>query len=110
MKRFLIVLIALLTMAAFVSVPDAAAKKAKALKAKGTVTVYTAATAENPGTITIQPTKGGTVTFVVTDKTKVTGEVAEKAKVTVTYKKEGETMTATAIQVAPAKAPAKKKK
>jgi len=103
MKRFLIVLIALLTMAAFVSVSDAAAKKAKALKATGTVTVYTAATAENPGTITIQPAKGGTVTFVVTDKTKVTGEVAD-AKVTVKYTKAADgTMTATAIQVAPAK-------
>jgi uncharacterized cupredoxin-like copper-binding protein len=105
MKRFLIVLIALLTMAAFVSVSDAKTKKPKALKAKGEVTAY-----ETGKTITIQPAKGDPMTFEVDPKAVVKGEVAEKAKVTVTYKKEGETMTATAIQVAPAKAPAKKKK
>jgi hypothetical protein len=104
MKRFLIVLIALLTMAAFVSVPDAAAKKAKVPRATGTVTVYTAATAEKPGTIEIQPAKGDPMTFAVTGDTKVTGEVAPKAKVTVTYTKaKDKTLTATAIQLAPAK-------
>ncbi|MBC8460249.1 MAG: hypothetical protein H8D67_19870 [Deltaproteobacteria bacterium] len=106
MKRFLVVLIALLTMAAFVSVSDAAAKKAKVLKAKGIVTAYDA-TAEKPA-IEIQPAKGDPMTFAVTGDTKVTGEVAKDAKVTVTYTKAADgTMTATAIQVTP---PAKKKK
>ena len=99
MKRFLIVLIALLTMAAFVSVSDAEAKKAKVLKAKGIVTAY-----EAEKTITIQPVKGDALPFAVTADTKLTGEVAVKAKVTVTYTKAADgTMTATAIQVTPAK-------
>ena len=97
MKRFLVVLIALLTMAAFVSVPDAAAKKAKALKATGTVTESAA------DKITIKPAKGDPMTFAMTGDTKVEDEVAVDANVTITYTKAADgTMTATAIQVTPA--------
>jgi hypothetical protein len=99
MKRFFVVLIALLTMAAFVSVPDAAAKKTKVLKAKGIITEYVKAEK-----ITIKPAKGEPMTFAVTADTKLNGEVTVDAKVAVTYTKAaGGTMTATAIQVAPAK-------
>jgi hypothetical protein len=98
MKRFLVVLVALLTMAAFLSVSDAEAKKVKAMKAKGTVTESVA------DKITIQPAKGDPMTFAVTGDTKVKGEVAVDAKVTVTYTKAADgTMTATAINVTPAK-------
>ena len=52
----------------------------------------------------IRPAKGDPMTFAVTDKTKVKGEVADDAKVTVMYTKAADgKMTATAIQVAPAK-------
>jgi hypothetical protein len=98
MKRFLVVLIALLTMAAFLSVSDAEAKKVKAMKAKGIVTESVA------DKIVIQPAKGDPMTFAVTADTKVKGEVAKDANVTVTYTKAADgTMTATAINVIPAK-------
>jgi hypothetical protein len=98
MKRFLVVLIALLTMAAFLSVSDAEAKKVKAMKAKGVVTESVA------DKIVIQPAKGDPMTFAVNADTKVKGEVAVDAKVTVTYTKAADgTMTAMAINVTPAK-------
>jgi len=106
MKRFLIVLIALLTMAAFVSVPDAAAKKPKALKASGVVAVYD----KDKNTLTITTKDGKDMIFEVAGDAKVKGEVKKDVTVTVTYTEADGKMTATAIKVAPpAKAPKKAK-
>lgn len=97
MKRFLIVLIALLTMVAFVTAADVSAA-AKSQKATGAVTAY-----EAGNSITVKGAKAD-MTFAVTGDTEVKGEVAVDAKVTVTYTKAADgTMTATAIQVTPAK-------
>ena len=96
MKKLFIVLIALLTVVAFLSVSDAGAKP-KAMKASGEVTAYDAGK-----TIPIKGAKAD-MTFAITADTKVTGEVKEGAKVTVMYTKAGDTMTATSIQAATAK-------
>jgi len=115
MKKTLIVLVALLAMVAFVSV--AVAQKAeqgkttttttttttektkapKALKVTGAVAAY-----EAGKTITVK-TKDKELAFDIAADAKVKGEVKEGAKVTVTYKKDGDKMVATAISVAAAK-------
>ena len=95
MKKFLIVLMALLTMVAFASVPNAEAKKVKVLKAVGTVTESMA------DKITIKPAKGEPMSFAVTKDTKIKGKVAVDGKVTVIYTKAANgSMTATAVKVA----------
>ena len=122
MKKVLIVLVALLAMVAFVSgvvaqdkkagTPAAAADKPKAdkpkapkaMKAKGTVAAY-----EADKTITVK-VKDKDLAFDIAADAKVKGEVKEGAKVTVTYKKDGDKMVATAIAVAAAKKPKAEKK
>jgi branched-subunit amino acid aminotransferase/4-amino-4-deoxychorismate lyase len=110
MKKVLIVLVALLAMVAFVSGVVAQEKKAekaaaaadkpkapKALKVTGAVAAY-----EAGKTITVK-TKDKELAFDIAADAKVKGEVKEGAKVTVTYKKDGDKMVATAISVAAAK-------
>jgi Na+-transporting methylmalonyl-CoA/oxaloacetate decarboxylase gamma subunit len=115
MKKVLIVLVALLAMVAFVSgvvaqekkaeTPAAAADKPKAdkpeapkaLKVTGAVAAY-----EAGKTITVK-TKDKELAFDIAADAKVKGKVKEGAKVTVTYKKDGDKMVATAISVAAAK-------
>lgn len=117
MKKVLIVLVALLAMVAFVSGVVAQEKKAekpaaaadkpkadtdkpqapKALKASGAVVAY-----EAGKTIKIKA-KDKELAFDIAADAKVKGEVKEGAKVTVTYKKDGDKMVATAISVAAAK-------
>jgi Cu/Ag efflux protein CusF len=131
MKRILVLIVALLTLVAFTgsamaqgtaqtekpaaapekTAPAPAAEKAKAEKAKaekpktaksmkasGTVTAY-----EEGKMITVKGAKNKEWTFDVTPDTKMKGEIKEGAKVTVTYKKEGNKMVASAISVAKAK-------
>jgi len=111
MKKFLIVLVALFAMVAFVSGVVAQEKKAekpaaapekekvekpkppKALKASGTVVAY-----EKEKMIKVK-VKDKEMAFDVTKDTKVKGEVKEGGKVTVMYKKEGDKMIATSISV-----------
>jgi len=106
-------MVALLAMVAFVSgaiaqkadAPAAKADKAKAdkpkapkaLKASGAVVAY-----EAGKTIKIKA-KDKELAFDIAADAKVTGEVKEGAKVTVTYKKDGDKMVASAIAVAAAK-------
>jgi hypothetical protein len=119
MKRILIVLVALVAMVAFVSgvvaqdkkteTPAAApkAEKPKApkpMKFSGTVAAYEA------GKMIKIKAKDKEMAFDVTADTKVKGEVKEGVKVTVTYKKEGDKMIATAISVPAPKKPKTEKK
>jgi branched-subunit amino acid aminotransferase/4-amino-4-deoxychorismate lyase len=115
MKKILVVFVALLAMVAFVSGVVAQEKKAekpaaaadkpkadkpkapKALKVTGAVAAY-----EAGKTITVK-TKDKELAFDIAADAKVKGEVKEGAKVTVTYKKDGDKMVATAISVAAAK-------
>lgn len=117
MKKILVVFVALLAMVAFVSGVVAQEKKAekpaaaadkpkadtdkpqapKALKASGAVVAY-----EAGKTIKIKA-KDKELAFDIAADAKVKGEVKEGAKVTVTYKKDGDKMVATAISVAAAK-------
>ncbi len=105
------VLISLLAMMAFVSgvlaqdkpaatekpkVEKAKASKPKApkvLKASGAVTAYEA------GKMIKVKGKNKEMEFDIAPKAKVRGEVKEGAKVTVSYKKDGDKMVATAISV-----------
>jgi len=132
MKKVFVVMIALLTMVAFAgsvmaqapakpaepakaadpAKPAVPAEKAKAdkpkaapkaMKATGTVSGYEA------GKMIKVKGKDKETTFDVTGDTKVKGEVKDGAKVTVTYKKDGDKMIATAVNVAAAKKPAEKK-
>ncbi|MCX5906093.1 MAG: hypothetical protein NTY64_02605 [Deltaproteobacteria bacterium] len=135
MKRTLTVLIALLAMVAFVSgvmaqapapkaekpvvapaapapaPAPAAAKKAekpkppKATKASGTVAAF-----EAGKTIKVKGAKDKEWNFDIAPDAKIKGELKEGAKVTVSYKKDGDKMIATAITVAKAKAEKKEKK
>jgi Cu/Ag efflux protein CusF len=120
MKKLLIVLVALFAMVAFVSGVVAQEKKAetpaaapkaekpkapKPMKFSGTVAAY-----EAGKMIKIKGAKDKEMTFDVTADTKVKGEVKEGAKAGVTYKKEGEKMVATAINVAAPKKPKAEKK
>jgi Cu/Ag efflux protein CusF len=126
MKKILILMVALLTLIAFTggamaqapaktekpaAAPEKAApapaaekpkvekpKVAKSMKASGTVAAY-----EEGKMITVKGAKNKEWTFDVTPDTKLKGEIKEGAKVTVTYKKEGNKMVASAISVAKAK-------
>jgi branched-subunit amino acid aminotransferase/4-amino-4-deoxychorismate lyase len=115
MKKILVVFVALLAMVAFVSGVVAQEKKAekaaaaadkpkadkpkapKALKVTGAVAAY-----EAGKTITVKA-KDKDMVFDIAADAKIKGEVKEGAKVTVTYKKDGDKMVATAISVAAAK-------
>ena len=109
MRKLLIVLVALFAMVAFVSGVVAQEKKTEApaataapkaekpkapkpMKFSGTVAAY-----EAGKMIKIKGAKDKEMTFDVTADTKVKGEVKEGVKATVTYKKEGDKMIATAI-------------
>ena len=107
MKKLLIVLVALFAMVAFVSGVVAQEKKAetpatapkaekpkppKTTKFSGAVAAY-----EAGKMIKMKGKKDKEMTFDVTADTKVKGEVKEGVKATVTYKKEGDKMIATAI-------------
>ena len=128
MKKTLIVLVALFAMVAFVSVALAQApaktekpaapaapapekakaekpKAPKAMKASGTVAAYDAAAK----TLKIKA-KDKDMDFAIADGAKIKGEVKEGAKVTVSYKKDGDKMIASAINVAAAKKPKAEKK
>lgn len=96
MKKLFIVMIALLTAVAFVSV-SGAADKPKAMSASGAVVKY-----EAGKTITIKGEKAD-MAFKIAADAKVTGEIKEGAKVTVSYTKAGDEMTATAISAGAAK-------
>ena len=105
MKKVLFVLIALVTVVAFATGAVAAEKKAtkpQAGKVSGTVTVYVAANQADKlaGTISVKDAKDKKWSFDVLPETKITGEVARGAKATVTYKKEGGKMVATAVSAA----------
>ena len=112
MKRFLLVLMALLTVFAFASGVVAAEKKAAAksevTKVTGAVTAYIAARqAERmAGTITVKDAKGNDWSFDVPPDTKITGEVTRGVTATVNYKKEGGKMIASTITVIAVKKPA----
>jgi hypothetical protein len=117
MKKYLAVLVVLLTIVAFASgamaqtsakpVAQTAGEKSKVespraekkespqtMDVSGTVAAY------QPGkTIKIKG-KDKETAFEITSDTKVNGEVKEGANVTVMYKKEGDKMIATAITVA----------
>jgi len=124
MKRFLVLVVALLTMVAFASTalaqapaktaapekaapapaPKAAAEKAKPKAPKpieGVVAAYEA------GTMIKVKAKDKEWTFEATANTKATGEIKEGAKVKVAYKKEGEKMIATTITGPKTKPPKK---
>ena len=120
MKKVLMVVVALLAMVAFVSgvvaqekpaaeKPKAVKAKAdkpkapKAMKATGAVVAYEA------GKMIKVKAKDKEMEFAIAADAKVKGDVKEGAKATVTYKKDGDKMTATAIAVAAAKKPAEKK-
>ncbi len=123
MKKFFIVLVALLAMVAFVSgvvaqekkaaAPAPAAEKPKADKPKadkpksmkfsGTVAAY-----EAGKTIKVKG-KEKEMAFDIAADAKVKGEVKDGAKVTVMYKKDGDKMVATGISVAAEKKAAEKK-
>ena len=118
MKKVLVIMVALLAMAAFVSgvvlaqekkaeeQSAAAPEKAKAekpkapksMKASGVVTAYDA----GAKTLKIKG-KDKEMDFTIADDAKIKGEVKEGAKASVSYKKEGNKMIATAVSVAAAK-------
>lgn len=115
MKKALAILIAIMALVAFTGglmaqekkeAPAPAAEKPKApkvLKATGAVVAY-----EAGKTLKIK-VKDKEMAFDIAPDAKVKGEVKEGAKATVSYKKEGDKMVATAITVAAPKKPAEKK-
>jgi hypothetical protein len=111
MKKFLFVLIALLTVFAFATGAVAAEKKTTkpaVTKVTGAVTVYIAAgqAEKSTGTVAVKDAKGKNWSFDVPPDTKITGEVTRGATVTVTGKKEGGKMITTSITVIAVKVPA----
>ncbi len=112
MKRFLFVLIALLTVFAFCTGAVAAEKKAAAksevTKVTGAVTAYIAArqAEKMAGTITVKDAKGNDWSFDVPPDTKLKGEVARGVTATVNFKKEAGKMIASSITVIAVKKPA----
>jgi Cu/Ag efflux protein CusF len=113
MKRFLVLVVALLTMVAFASTglaqapaktekPAAPAKTekpkaekpkaAKPMKYAGTVAAY-----EAGKMIKVKDAKGKEMTFDVAADAKLKGEIKDGAKVNVVYKKDGDKMVATSI-------------
>jgi hypothetical protein len=79
-------------------------KAPKALKVTGAVAAY-----EAGKTITVKA-KDKDMVFDIAADAKIKGEVKDGAKVTVTYKKDGDKMVASAIAVAAAKKPKAEKK
>jgi hypothetical protein len=111
MKKFLFVLIALLTVFAFATGAVAAEKKAtapQAGKVTGAVTAYIAANQadKSAGTISVKDAKGKNWAFDVLPDTKIKGEVTKGATATVAYKTESGKMIATSITVIAVKKPA----
>jgi len=134
MKKVFVVMIALLTMVAFASsvmaqAPAKPAEPAKAAEPAKSAVPAEKAKADKPkaekkaapskfmgavagyeaGKMIKVKGKDKEMSFDVTGDTKVTGEVKDGAKVTVTYKKDGDKMVATAIAVPAAKKAAEKK-
>jgi hypothetical protein len=108
MKKFLFVLIALLTVFAFATGALAAEKKTtkpQATLVSGTVTAYLAPSQadKSMGMIAVKDAKGKAWSFDLPSVTKIKGEVTKGAKATVTYKTESGKMIATAVSVAAAK-------
>ena len=108
MKKFLFVLIALLTVFAFATGAVAAEKKTtkpQATQVSGTVTIYLAASQaeKSTGMIAVKDAKGKDWSFDLPADTKIKGEVRKGAKATVTYNKESGKMIATAVTVAAVK-------
>ena len=111
MKKFLFVLIALLTVFAFATGAVAAEKKAtapQAGKVSGTVTAYLAAgqADKSMGMIAVKDAKGKDWSFDLPSDTKIKGEVTKGATATVAYKTESGKMIATSINVIAVKKPA----
>jgi hypothetical protein len=131
MKKLFVVMIALLTIAAFASsvmaqapakpaepaakpapapapekkAPEKAkTEKPKTMKTSGVVAAYEA------GKMIKVKGKDKEMTFDLTGDTKLKGEVKDGAKVTVMYKKDGDKMVATSISVAAEKKKAPEKK
>ena len=75
------------------------------MKASGTVAAY-----EAGKMIKVKGAKDKEWTFDIAADAKIKGEVKEGAKATVIYKKDGDKMVATAINVAAAKKPKAEKK
>ena len=112
-KKFLIVLIALFAMVAFVSgvvaqqqTPQSQKHKAPGITYfKGTVAAY-----EAGKMIKVKGHKEKEMTFDVAADAKIKGEVKEGAKVKVMYKKDGDKMVATSISAPAPKKPKAEKK
>ena len=117
MKKYLAVLVVLLTIVAFASgamaqtpakpAPHAAGEKSKVDSPKAekkespqTMEVSGAVTAYQAGKTIKVKGKDKDMAFEITGDTKVKGEVKEGANVTVMYKKDGDRMIASAITVA----------
>ena len=105
MKKFLFVLIALLTVFAFATGALAAEKKTtkpEATLVSGTVTAYLAAglADKSTGMIAVKDEKGKDWSFDLPSDTKIKGEVTKGSKAIVAYKRESGKMIATAVSVA----------
>jgi len=109
MRKVLIILVALFAMAAFASGVVAQGSRASvpaaekpfavnAMRAFGTVSAY-----EAGKTITVKGKKEE-LTFDIAPDAKIKGEVKEGVEIRVMYKKEGDKMTATSIEVPTKKA------
>lgn len=105
MKKFLIIMVALFVSFAFVTGVMAAEKKAKPMKATGTVTAYD----PTAKTLTVKAAEDKELVFGIAPDAKIKGEVKEGAKVSVTYTKTGDTNVATAVTAIAEKAKAKAK-
>jgi ABC-type oligopeptide transport system substrate-binding subunit len=108
MKRIFFALIALIAVFAFVTGAAAAEKKAtqpKAMQVSGAVTAYLAPSQaeKSTGMIAVKDAKGKAWSFDLPADSKIKGEVKKGARATVTYKKEGGKMIATAVSVAAVK-------
>jgi hypothetical protein len=111
MKKFLFVLIALLTVFAFASGALAAEKKTtkpQATLVSGTVTAYLAAgqADKSTGMIAVKDAKGKDWSFDLPSDTKIKGEATKGSTATVAYKTESGKMIATSITVIAVKKPA----
>ena len=97
MKKVLFVLVCLLAVCAFTSGVMAAQQsttQSKALKASGTVLTY------DPGAmIVIKTAKAKEMHFDLAANAKVGSKVDRGSKVTVTYKKQGQKLVASAVAV-----------
>ncbi|MFH1481602.1 MAG: hypothetical protein ABIG67_10050 [Pseudomonadota bacterium] len=102
MKKVLIIMVALLVSFAFVTGVMAAEKKAKPMKATGTVTAL------EGKTLTVKAAKDKELAFDITNA-KVPADLQVGAKVSVTYTKTGDTNVATAVTAIAERAKAKAK-